>query len=189
MNDPRRLELERYFDGELSEADRLRVARSLTDDSEADVHLDRLRLLRELARRHAVPVSQSKPIRHSRPVRLAAIAAACAAGILLVMARQAARSGRDVSPSPSNATIETVRTAPLRAGPAEGQWYAWANDPASRPESAAERLLRRTPRSRRRAVSEEMLALRLANDPRNVTELERAALARAHFGRRRRTSG
>ena len=50
MNDRRRLELERYFDGELPLDRRAEVARLLLEDGEARRYLGRLARLRDLAR-------------------------------------------------------------------------------------------------------------------------------------------
>jgi hypothetical protein len=184
VTDERRLELERYFDGELPPDRQARIARRLPEDGEARLHLRRMARLRALARSHetaAIPVPRPHPTR-PQPARVLAVAAAAVAAIVAIaVVRRGRTSSDDVPGAPGPAAI--VAPAPVvgpSVGPApirEVELYTWANRDRRRPDSAARAILRSGARSGKRAAAAEVLALDLANaDSELAEDLEPLAL-------------
>jgi hypothetical protein len=187
MNDSARLELERYFDGELPAGRHAEVARLLAKDHEAGAYLDRMARLRALAQRHdpAAGCSEGLVVMpcSSRPQKVrvwAIVAAALAASITTALVWRnhstsevpAARdlvvvaSPTQLPPGP-NPTIRTQEVA----------LYTWANSAHRRPEPAASNLLLPRMRSTKRSAAVEILALDLANAATNLAgKLEPLAL-------------
>jgi hypothetical protein len=97
MNEPSHSRLERYFDGELAEPERIRIENEIADDPEAARHLSALAAIRDLARRHdpaadvprrpgldAMPRQRDRPA--SRPPRRAPrLAVGLAASLALAL--------------------------------------------------------------------------------------------------------
>jgi hypothetical protein len=169
MTDDRRLEIERRFDGEPDGSD----SSPLVEDSEAQRHLDRLVLLRELARRHdpasAVPrKAMTLPDRRPRRTPGWLVLASMAAAIALICGWWSFRKG-DVpgrlmvnkSTRPANRSVEALIGRP----PLEVELYGWANTPSRTTGQAARLVLSPGPSSKKRSSADEILALELANTP------------------------
>jgi hypothetical protein len=173
MNDEARLELERYFDGELPADRHAEVARLLSEDHEARVYLDRLAGLRALAQRHdpaagrpAGLVAISLP---SRPRRVRAWAIAVAALAVSIAALVVGRnhSTSEAPDAPNLRVVAGPTQVPPEPNPPirthEVALYTWANTAQRRPEPAASALLLPRMYSGKRPAAVEILALELAN--------------------------
>jgi len=189
MNDDDRLELERYFDGELPINQHARVIRVLADDHEAQAHLNQLTKLRALARCHDLAKSQrSHPVSiprssRERQVRASVFATAALAASLVAIV------GWRVSITPVQSTVRrsfVVNTLtpvpPGRSGIIQSRevaLYTWANTMERRPEPIATALLSGQMRTRKRSTGVEILALDLANSSaERAARLEPLALLR-----------
>jgi len=179
MNDRARVELERYFDGELP-ADRCaKVARLLAEDLDAGAYWDRLARLRVLAQRHdpaagcltgsvVIPLS-------SRPQRVCAWAIAAAASAASIAAALALRndSTSEMPGAPNLVVVAGPTQVPPGPNPTirtqEVALYTWANSAQRPPEPAVSALLLPSMRSAKRPAAVEILALDLANAATNVT--------------------
>jgi anti-sigma factor RsiW len=123
VNDEYRLDLGRYFDGELPEAERERVERQLTADPAAMRYVEQLRLLRRLADRH----DPSSGSRSAGPIdvrpwqraaawrphawRVSAAAAAAAAIIGLVWYANSPRKLQHTTPKVSSASANVEKSS------------------------------------------------------------------------------
>ena len=188
MNDDRKLKLERFFDGELPDDERVRVEHELTTDPEAAGYVGHLERLRTLAR-------QSDPIDAVASRRLAPgpwlvqpmrrrwgmavsgglVAAGIVATIWLVgrgldRADHADPFGPTVVvhkpiPEPSVAARKSrvADDVPLEL---DAQRYEWANGELATPAAAARVVIDEGHRRGQRSSSElEILAIELANSP------------------------
>ena len=172
MNDDRRLDLERYFDRELSPAQSADILHSLGDDPDASRHLARLARLRVLAQNHD-PAAAIAP----RPVVLSlalrkrsAAAPLIAAAALLLLSIPLSRlwiapsSPTIIAPTHPSVSIAAAPTAPrpLSNPSLEVGFYRWSNASTRDNEEAARVVLSRVSHSRR-SSAREVLALELAN--------------------------
>jgi hypothetical protein len=184
MTDELRLELERYFDGELPPHRHAEAARLVSEDGDARLHVHRLARLRALARAHesaaARPASRAVASRRRIPRVLAAATAALAASVAAWIVWRC-RTSSEVPGAPGPTVI--VAPAPVvgpSGGPApirEVELYIWANRDRRRPDAAARAILLSGSRSGRRPAAAEVLALALANaTPELAEELEPLAL-------------
>jgi hypothetical protein len=174
----RRREIERLFDGELPEGDRARLLDELLEDPEGRDHLDRLAILRGLARRHdpASKIPRREVIlsttRRPVPWWLAVAATAAAVALLCWPRGRENQPPRVVTIGPSGKVIvapsrsSTGRAPPpFDRPPLEVELYRWANTPARAPGQAALLVLSPPSPSRKRSPADEILALELANGP------------------------
>jgi len=117
MNDDRRLELERFLDGELPAPEAAAVGAGLPIDPAAARYLGELGALRRLANRHdPAAASPAAPIKAPAPRRLAATAgAALSVRVADLIGRAATRAERRLSDRP---------TIPLPAPPRAARWLA-----------------------------------------------------------------
>jgi hypothetical protein len=189
MNDERRLELEQYFDGELSPDRHAEIARLLRGDGEARLYLRRLTRLRNLARSHeraarrrASRVLLPPPPRSRAPRVLAVATAALAASVAAAIVWRG-RTASEVPGASSPTTI--VAPGPIAAPPErttlirEVELYTWANRNHRRPEAAASAILFSGARPGKRPAAVEILALDLVNAaPGLAEELEPIAVLR-----------
>jgi hypothetical protein len=188
-----RVELSRYFDGELTDAERERVELELGRNPAARSYVEHLRLLRALTRDHdpscAVPPAtlgdgmpwRVAPSRTFRPIRWAAGAAAAAAIIVGVwwtnrmwvfpdrdVAVTSPDQPRSQSTQPPGIT-ETEVSIPQEpadvpaASDLDAQRLAWANGELSSPTAAARVVLDHRPRHGARPPHVEILAIELAH--------------------------
>jgi hypothetical protein len=172
MTDDRRLEIERRFDGELDGEGDLSSGsfEDLKIDPEARRHLERLTLLRELARRHD-PASEIARSRYQLPDRRPRRApwwlaiAASAAGVAFLTWP----SPRVEPPSklvkiepPGKAIVRPVEPA-FERPPLEVELYGWANTASKAPKQVARLVLAPASPSKKRSPADEILALELAN--------------------------
>jgi hypothetical protein len=190
VNDERKLELERYFDGELPELHRCRIERELASDITAARYVDQLRLLRELAVRHdpsmkvpiaaeRSPVWRQSAVRRLWIVRTAAVLTAVAAGAIVGFVSWQGRNAnpREMVPV-KNAVVSTnggatEHTEPLSASDnsfvqleLDARRFTWANGQAPSPAAAARAVLERGSRRQQpTAAGVEILAIELANAP------------------------
>jgi hypothetical protein len=172
MTDDRRLEIERRFDGELDgEGDLSSVAfETLKIDSEARRHLDRLAMLRELARRHD-PASEIPRSTFDLPGRRARrapwwLAVAASAAAIAVLAWPSTRVEPPAKLVKTGTTVKsTVRSfePTIDRPPLEVELYGWANTASRAPKQAARLVLAPASPSRKRSPADEILALELAN--------------------------
>jgi tetratricopeptide (TPR) repeat protein len=181
VNEDRRCELERFFDGELPDDHHARVTRELAADKEAARYLETLGWLRDLARRHD-PIASSPASRSPigpwstamlRPWRWAALASLAAC--FLALAWWAGR--RSVPPmpgSPSSIAAQSGTPNPVISGRSPAQERS-SDVPRGR------RLRFATVLSGHRAApsEDEVLALDMANAPPEAsTRLSREAVER-----------
>ncbi|MGO9920337.1 MAG: hypothetical protein ACLQIB_37305 [Isosphaeraceae bacterium] len=174
MNDARREILERLFDGEPVAGD----PRDAADDAESLAYLQRLSLLRELARRHdpaaALPARQPAfvPPRSRRRILATLLAVAASVLFAALVLRNGSRAKLERAsipsePPPSCAHDEGAVTAPARPRSPrptlEVELYRWANESSPYPDDAAGVVLSRVGSLRGRHASREILALELAN--------------------------
>jgi hypothetical protein len=170
VNDERRLELERYFDGELHLDRHAEIARLVSEDGETRLYLRRLARLRDLARSHELaagrPASRvltPPPPRSRAPRGPVVAAAALAAGVALMVvwrirtAPEGPGAATSVAPAPIVVPFERPASIP------EVELYTWANRSRRRPEAAASAILFSGARSGKRPAAAEVLALDLAN--------------------------
>ena len=183
MNDEGRLELERYFDGELPADRRTEIARLLAGDAEARRHLGRLARLRSLARSRGPAMSRGVPSLAPRPltraIRNAATAALAAslAAVILWRGGPAPDVPDAVGPPPIIVSAPGATVAERPVPIPEVKLYTWANQDRRPPETAANVVLRSSGRARRRPAAVEVLALDLANaTPERADDLEPLAL-------------
>ena len=192
MTDDRSLEIERYFDGELADQDRRPVLDRLAGDPEARRHLDRLMVLREVARRHDpaanIPRRTISPIRRRRPVPSWLAVASIAAAVALLCwprarvmdpprngteERSRLRSASSPLPTTDRLSLSTDRP------PLEVELYGWANTPSRAPGQAARLVLGPASAAHKRSPADEILALELANaTPKARGDVRRFAVSR-----------
>jgi hypothetical protein len=170
MTDDLRLEIELRFDGEPDETGSTQPLEDLTDNPDARRHLDRLVLLRDLARRHD-PASEIPRRRFNLPdarPRQApwwlAIAATAAAVALFFWPGSRIEKPIPVVlvQPPAKATVRPV-DGPVDRPPLEVELYGWANTPLRAPKQAARLVLSPASAFRKRSPADEILALELAN--------------------------
>ena len=200
MNENRKLELERFFDGELPPDELDRVERELVVDVEGARYIDQLRRLRQLAvgdiaaPTHVCsrPVVVSFPRHESWRNRLIAGAgavAAAAAGIVALVwwwDHQAGSTPQFMPAKPAVVstdpprpkTVDTDAVPPSPAAPLalDAQRHVWANGELPSPAVAARLVLNRAAEPAKPTPAEtEILALELANS----TTVSREDIARA----------
>lgn len=206
MNENRKLELERFFDGELPPDEFDRVERELIADTEGARYVERLGRLRQLAtsdaavpiRVSARPVVVSFPRRESRRNKWVAVAsglAAAAAGIAALvwwsnqhegptgeprLAKRAFVSNE--LPRPKPAESEPVRPSSAAPLALDAQRHVWANGEMPSPAVAARLVLDRAAEPTRPTPAEaEILALELANSNRvSAGDIVRAVTERTN---------
>jgi hypothetical protein len=179
MTDERRLELERFFDGELPPDRQAEAARLVAEDGDARLYVDRLARLRALARAHE-SAAAARPSRRRIPLVLAGAAAALAASVAALVVWWG-RTASEASTAPGSAAVVVpalIAVPSGRFGPIrEVELYTWANRNRRRPETAAGAVLLSRARPGRRPAALEVLALDLANaSPTLADELEPLAL-------------
>ncbi len=195
MNDHRRRELGRFFDGELPEPARSALARSLAADAEAIGYLDALHRLRGLANRHD-PSDREASRRWRQALLWRRVTAAAGVFLLFGWATIPSTTERPVpepvvavptvprpavtavqAPSPAQATLPAPATEGASTRVA---LHRWANQATRRPEPAALALWRYGRAEKRRGrAGVEILTLELVNAPPGTSgRLQREALAR-----------
>lgn len=189
MTEARRLELERYLDGELPPDERTRVIRQLVTDLEARNYLDRLRDVRELTQRAFEPdVSEPHPALmfvapESRPPRwrLPAAAAIVAASAFLAWEFRETWFPATATRPPS-----APPASPAAERPADTLYASFDQErPAvdsTAPSKAkiVQSLMDSPPTTRERDTNKEMLALQLANDSEQENKLAGIAMMRRY---------
>jgi hypothetical protein len=199
VNDEHRLQLARFFDGELPAEERDRVERELATDPAASRYLEQLRLLRHLADRRdpssiqcsanllVVRPWQRAAAARQRARQLAWVAAAAAAILGFVWCskslaprnRSPAMASPDTHARDSSKSIEsrvpdfTVSPGLPAVSPSlelDAQCFAWANGELMSPASAARVLLDARPRHGARSSNAEVLAIELAHTPPNSSQ-------------------
>ena len=187
MNDERLLELERYFDGELSPADRRRVADEVLTDAGGREYLQTLLLLRRVARRHRtademnrdippvsprVVVKSDRKVGHHAPQSGGRIVTAVVAGSLLLTAILF----RGTSPPRIDSSVVRTAGSVLQPPPevvldalTEAQLFLLVNGEWGRSDGTALRVSTTRMGHFRRSSRDAVAALWLANSPDVVT--------------------
>ncbi len=180
MNDELRFTLEQYFDGELPATRHAETADLAAESEDAQRYLDRLAVLRGLARRHRPGVAWRGSRRGLAVVAAGVLAAAAGLAAILVLSRPSQRSpsGAVLSrPSEIKAPALASRRHLLASGPRlagpEIALYQWANCGSDRADPAMSALVLARTRPGKRPPSVEMLAIELANtNPDRAARLE-----------------
>lgn len=203
MTDDRKLELERFFDGELVPDEQARVARELGVDPAAARYIEQLQQLRTLALRHD-PSAMVSPARPAPPPWaspptgrrwvMGAAGGLIAASILGLLwwsrgqevgppTRQAV-APPVVDPDAPSVVAPTDRTVASYAATVpldlDEQLFEWANGALPSPAAAARALIDQAPRRRQRTpAGVEILTLELANSSEvSIQELGQVAVER-----------
>jgi hypothetical protein len=209
VNEKDRMDLGRYFDGELTGEDRERIELQLTRDPDARRHVEQLEVLRKWARAHepsSLMPATASPIlrpwhdttrRNWRPLRFGmGAAAAAAAAVLFSMwwmnrfaplpSGNAGVSPRGVNQAGPAEPIATVQAEPTLASEApvasdfDAQRFAWANGELPSPTVAARAVLDHRPRHGVRPPHVEILAIELAHaQPGTTQEFARELVERS----------
>ena len=188
MNDHRRLELERFFDGESPGPEAAAVEGGLAADPAAARYLAELDALRRLANRHDPAAGHPglgglPTIPFNTPSRnwwrpAVAAAAVLAAAIGWGLSRDSVEVPTRTTQMPKLVEASPApRSVPEGGESPEVAWHRWANAKPRRPEVAGRALWQSA--GRRRPAALEVLTLELANaPPGSAGRLQRAAAVR-----------